>query len=195
LRFSCTSDTLLHGGSPVFSTQADHAIGQDEPPLQSSTLTGTTPDAANKVTFDGITNATASYTFTGKTISYIARKGPDQGRVKVFIDGTEQDANSSTNAVDPFELYAATEQLKQVIFTTSSLTDAQHTIRIEQDGTKDAASTGTGINLDAFRAVYAPAMSRPLLNFGGRSSILPYAASIVGATSFSGAASFSSLAS
>jgi hypothetical protein len=112
---------------------------------------------ANKVMFDGIANATASYTFTGTTVAYVARRGPDQGRVKVFIDGVEQDADSAAGAVQPFDLYAATEQLRQPIFTVSSLTNAQHTIRIEQEGTKHAASTGTGINLDAFQTTMSVA--------------------------------------
>lgn len=130
-------------------------------------------NAPNKVTFDGIANATAEHTFTGTMISYVARKGPDQGRVKVFIDGVEQDADSVTPNVQPFDLYAATEQLKQVVFTTSSLTNASHTIRIEQEGTKHASSTGTGINLDAFQSKLAIDQTFDIATAGG-THMLPF---------------------
>lgn len=128
---------------------------------------------ANKVTFDGLCNAAARYTFTGPAVSYLARRGPNQGRVKVILDGVEQDADPQSPAVQPFDLYSATEQLGQVIFSTSSLTNAQHTIWIEQEGTKHAASTSTAINVDAFQTTLETTGATDIPTTGGF-HILPF---------------------
>jgi hypothetical protein len=93
--------------------------------------------------FDGIQSSIASLDFNGYTIKYIASKGPDQGIAEIFIDGV------SLGLVD---LYAAAGTSQKMVFRKSGLSESVgHTITILPTGTKNPASSGASINIDAFK--------------------------------------------
>jgi hypothetical protein len=84
--------------------------------------------------------ATASFHFSGTGVTWITRVGPDQGIPSVTIDGVSKGL---------FNLYAVAAQ-DQVSESFSGLASAKHIIIIKVTGTKDAASTGTAVAVDAF---------------------------------------------
>jgi hypothetical protein len=84
--------------------------------------------------------AAARLTFTGGTIDWITRKGPDCGKAEVFIDNVDK---------GPRNLYSATEQW-QVAISFGGLSAGTHTIEVRVLGTKNTLSTGTWVALDAF---------------------------------------------
>jgi hypothetical protein len=74
-----------------------------------------------------------------KTLTWVTRKGPDQGKASLTIDGTDE------GSVD---LYAASAASFSKAYT--GLTNRAHTVVITVLGTKNAASTGFNVRLDAF---------------------------------------------
>lgn len=83
---------------------------------------------------------TASLHFTGSSVAWITRKGPDQGIASVTIDGVTRGS---------FDLYSLTPH-DQVSELFSALSSAAHTVVIRVTGGKDTASTGSSVAVDAF---------------------------------------------
>ena len=73
------------------------------------------------------------------SLTWVTRTGPDQGNARVTIDG------ASKGTVD---LYSASAQPLSKVF--SGLVSKVHTVVINVLGTKNAASTGVGVAVDAF---------------------------------------------
>lgn len=84
--------------------------------------------------------AKATLIFRGTGISWIGYRGRDSGRARVSVDG-------GTPVV--VDTYNPTDKIQATIFTQSGLTDATHTLTIEVLGTRNAASTGTKVVVDA----------------------------------------------
>ncbi|MCU1218818.1 MAG: hypothetical protein JWN42_15 [Candidatus Angelobacter sp.] len=93
---------------------------------------------------DGTTaNATAKFTVTSTpgvhSISLVASKNPTSGKAFVFVDG-------SSTAAATIDLYSATTQMRQVVFTIAvSPSTSTHSLLVKVAGTKNAASTGTRV--------------------------------------------------
>jgi len=85
--------------------------------------------AASKVSFDG----------TG--ISWVSELGPNRGKARVFLDGTQR-------AV--VDLYAAEALGGQSVWSIDGLTEGRHILRIVVVGSSAAASTGDWVAVDAF---------------------------------------------
>jgi len=114
----------------------------------SSAITYSTPWSVTSSTRDSggsysslNTAGDARFTFSGTGIKWVTRTNNFSGIGQVYLDGT---------AVAKVDLYSATQQYQQVVWSTSTLTDGTHTIRIERTGTLNAASTGRNLTLDAF---------------------------------------------
>jgi hypothetical protein len=88
------------------------------------------------------TNSTITYAFTGTSVKWIYNKGPSAGVAKVTIDG-----GVPTTA----DLYNATAQFKQST-TYGGLADTTHTIVVQSNKTKNAASANFAVYHDAFEA-------------------------------------------
>ena len=87
----------------------------------------------------------ASYTFTGSQITWLAKLGPDLGRATVSIDGVE-DAT--------IDLYAPDENNWSIpIYTKTFPTVATRTITVTQAGTRHPLSSGVGVSVDGFQAL------------------------------------------
>lgn len=86
------------------------------------------------------TSATATFTTVGNSVTWVARKGPNAGIANVSIDGVSQ---------GDIDLYSSTELLQALPFIKRWDSDATHTIDITVTGTKNAASTGYEVSVDA----------------------------------------------
>jgi len=84
-------------------------------------------------------NAEAAFKFTGTGVTWVTRKGPDQGIASVRIDGV------SKGYVD---LYAPTAQPFSQAY--AGLSSATHTVIIGVTGTANAAAKAASVAIDAF---------------------------------------------
>ena len=71
-------------------------------------------------------NASASLTYTGKGIAWVATKGTNRGQAYVYLDGVYQGT---------WNLYAAATQARAVVMTYATATTATHTVKIVVVGT------------------------------------------------------------
>ena len=75
------------------------------------------------------------------SVRYVARKANYLGIANVYLDGKK---------VATVDLYSATNQYKQAVYTSPTLSYGTHTIRVERSGNKNAASAGRTIDVDSF---------------------------------------------
>lgn len=87
---------------------------------------------------------TMTVTFRGTAVSWIGYRGPDAGIANVQIDG------GAATAVD---LYAASASYQPIVFSSTGLSDANHTLKITATGGKNGASTGTRVVVDALDVI------------------------------------------
>jgi FtsP/CotA-like multicopper oxidase with cupredoxin domain len=86
--------------------------------------------------------ASATLAFTGNRVIWIAPKGLDKGLAEVWIDGS---------AVATVDLYANSgTTFRRAVFVSDLLATGAHTIEIRVLGTRQALSTGTRVDIDAF---------------------------------------------
>lgn len=84
----------------------------------------------------------ATLTFHGTGVAWVTRTTPNSGIARVWLDG---------KMVGRVDRYSASSLYQQVVYSVSGLSLGTHTIAIEWTGTKNAASAGTNLMLDAFR--------------------------------------------
>jgi predicted outer membrane repeat protein len=89
----------------------------------------------SNVTADAVT-----YKFTGTSIKWITRKGPNMGKAFVSIDG------GTSSIIDLYN--SSTLWNQQILF--GNLTNAAHTIVIKVGGLKNASATDYNVALDGF---------------------------------------------
>jgi hypothetical protein len=70
--------------------------------------------------------ASATYTFTGSSIGWVASRGPDRGSAKVYVDGVYAKTVS---------LYSSSRSYRYVAFARNFGAIGSHTIRIVVEGT------------------------------------------------------------
>ena len=103
----------------------------------------------------GAYNSTTSYSnntddsvtvkFSGTQISFYAAKSSDSGKAALSVDG---------GAETTVDLYSATRQGNQLVFTSPALASGNHTLKVRVTGTKNASSTATFVSPD--RVVVSP---------------------------------------
>jgi bacillopeptidase F len=104
---------------------------------------------------------------TTTSLAWITRKGPDRGIANINIDGVDK---------GNVDLYAATAQGATI--TYAGLTSKVHTVVVTVTGTKNAASSGKDVVLDAFTAGTTTAQeSDPGVTFGTWKSVANASAS------------------
>ena|GEM_PF-2903506 len=102
-------------------------------------------DAANYNStekFSSTAGDTIEFRFTGPVIRVIGHTGPFFGKVNVYVDDVLR--------VAELDLYSPTRNYKQVLFSDATLTQGNHTIRIELSGTKNVNSSDYNVVLDKF---------------------------------------------
>jgi hypothetical protein len=85
--------------------------------------------------------ASAKLSFTGTKIEVIAKTAPNKGKANVLIDGAQ---------VGTIDFYSNAYLHKVTVFS-KTVSSGTHTIEIVSAESKNSASTGTVIDLDAFR--------------------------------------------
>ena len=83
----------------------------------------------------------AQITFQGTSVAWVGMKGPASGLARVSLDGKDQ------GTVD---LYSASARYDQTLWSITGLLDGPHTLVVAWTGSKNPASTGATISLDAF---------------------------------------------
>ena len=86
------------------------------------------------------TGLTAHIAFDGVKLDWITTKAPNYGVAKVTLDGGDPEY---------VDLYSATYRYKSLVWSTGELAPGRHEIAIEWTGTKNAASTGFSVGVDA----------------------------------------------
>jgi chitodextrinase len=89
-----------------------------------------------------VPGAQATFTFTGTSVSWIGARGPQTGIARVILDGNV--------VADSFDTYAPTEVPQTTLLTIPGLAAVNHTLTIEATGSKNTASLGAFIVVDAF---------------------------------------------
>jgi subtilisin family serine protease len=90
--------------------------------------------------YTGTRGRTALLSFTGRDVAWVAVRGPNRGRAKVFIDGV---------LVKTVDLYSANLQYRRIVFHKRWSSRGPHTIEIKVT-TRNAASAGSRVDLDAY---------------------------------------------
>jgi len=86
----------------------------------------------------------ATFTFTGTSVSWIGYHGPQAGIARVILDGAVV-----ADSLDMF-IPIPSEAPQKAVFTLPGLTNQSHTLIIEVTGSKNPASLGVSIVVDAF---------------------------------------------
>src|SRR5204863_528812 len=84
----------------------------------------------------------ATLTFPGTAVSWIGYRGPQAGIARVILDGSV--------VTDSLDLYIPSEGPQEAVFTLPGLAAGSHTLTIEVTGSKNPASLGVSIVVDAF---------------------------------------------
>ncbi len=121
--------------------RAATSIGQAGPGVETRWARVASPRAlGGSYLIEGGRGATASFRFSGRSITWLTVAGPGMGRARVSIDGGFRGT---------FDQYASRLRT-DVRRTFSGLTAGSHVVRITVTGTKRGASAGAGIAIDAF---------------------------------------------
>jgi hypothetical protein len=148
---------ITNGGSTHGSATATHTLSvqdtfdDDDHQVRYDGWRGVTDPRAGSGGYrtSSSTSDVASYAFPGTQVSYVARTGPDKGIAAVTVPGRPR------ALVDLYSARAGTTSL-----SLTGLSDTTHRIRVQPTGTRNPASTGTGVTLDEFVAGTTPVDDR-----------------------------------
>ncbi len=83
-----------------------------------------------------------SFTVQARNIALVARRSAGSGQAAIYLDG---------NYLTKVDLYSSTVLQRRVVFTQDGLDPSvSHTLEVRVLGTKNASSTGTRVDIDAF---------------------------------------------
>jgi hypothetical protein len=88
--------------------------------------------------------ASASYTFTGTAVAWLAERGQDKGKADVYLDGTR---------VATVDLYANDIRYCDVVFSKSGLTSDMHRLEVKVLGERNTASSGNAVTVYSFTRI------------------------------------------
>jgi len=94
--------------------------------------------------FANSAGAVANFTFRGTRFDWVTIKNNAMGIANVSLDG---------GAPVPVDLYSPTTQYKQAVWSSGTLSSGTHTVSVTWTGTKNPASTGTNVGIDAVDVV------------------------------------------
>ncbi len=128
-----TSGTRRQETDPAISYTAGWLQGNRDHPYSEGTAAVST-----------IPGDQATFTFTGTSVRWIGYRGPGAGIARVILDGTV--------VADSLDLFipAPAEGPQETVFTSPVLAAGSHTLTIEVTGSKNPASLGAFIVVDAF---------------------------------------------
>ncbi|PPF28572.1 hypothetical protein C5D07_04000 [Rathayibacter tritici] len=108
-----------------------------------STLSGAA-DSGGSIAYSSTSNASATLLFSGTRVSWLSRLTPSSGINEVLLDGVQ---------VATVDRYSATIRSARTVWTSPVLAAGEHTVTIRRGSTRNPASTGTTLILDAFVVV------------------------------------------
>ncbi len=128
-----TSGTRRQETDPAVSYTAGWLQGNRDHPYSEGTAAVST-----------IPGDQATFTFTGTSVRWIGYRGPQAGIARVILDGTV--------VADSLDLFipAPAEGPQETVFTSPVLAAGSHTLTIQVTGSKNPASLGALIMVDAF---------------------------------------------
>lgn len=85
--------------------------------------------------------ASASFSFNGSAVSWLATKDSSLGIANVYLDG---------QYISNVDLYSPTPEYQVKIFSYNLLASGDHTLTVKPSGTKNASATDFDITVDAF---------------------------------------------
>ena len=94
-------------------------------------------------------NATFTVPAGSKNVEWVSYRG-NRGKAQVWLDGVQQDANSTLTGIQPFDLYSSTVQARKVVFSKAVSPTTSHKLEVRVLGQKNASSTSTRVDIDAF---------------------------------------------
>jgi hypothetical protein len=142
----CANNTSAFSVGPLFSLgavqESSSSIGY------TGTWTTSADDSAYGFSLASATaaGASASYTFSGRNVAWVAPRGPDRGQAQVFIDG---------KLISTVDLYKASSQPRRVVFAKAWSAIGTHTIKVVVVGTAGRPR----VDIDAFATVGAATVS------------------------------------
>lgn len=92
------------------------------------------------VKFATVAGAQATFHFAGRSVAWVSTRGANRGIAVILLDGTQ---------VATIDLYASTTQPRRIVWAANQLSSGAHTLQIRVTGTKNGASTGRRVELDA----------------------------------------------
>ena len=95
-------------------------------------------------------NATFTVPAGSKNVEWVSYKGNNRGKAQVWLDGVQQDANTSVTGIQPFDLYSSSVQARRVVFSKAVSATTSHKLEVRVLGQKNASSTSTRVDIDAF---------------------------------------------
>jgi hypothetical protein len=132
-------DAFVVGG--VARQENDPAVRDAFRAITSGSASGSSYDVASHISAKGMSGASLTFQFRGTGITWLATKGNTYGKAVVFID------NVKKATVD---LYRSKVAYRQPAWTSPTLGNALHTIRIVALGSKQKASKGYDVSFDSF---------------------------------------------
>jgi hypothetical protein len=94
-------------------------------------------------------NATFTVPAGSKNVEWVSYRG-NRGKAQVWLDGVQQDANPTLTGIQPFDLYSSTVQARKVVFSKAVSPTTSHKLEVRVLGQKNASSTSTRVDIDAF---------------------------------------------
>jgi hypothetical protein len=89
--------------------------------------------------------ARARFAFTGDEVAWVSTKSANRGKAEVWLDGVK---------LATVDLYSPALQARRVVFSQGGLDPTKvHTLEVRVLGTKNAASSGKRVDVDAFIAL------------------------------------------
>jgi hypothetical protein len=91
--------------------------------------------------YAGVKGHKAQFSFAGRNVAWVAPKDVNRGRAEVWVDGVKKKT---------IDLYSSAAQPRRAVYTQSWSTSGTHTLEVRVLGTKNTASSGTRVDVDAF---------------------------------------------
>jgi hypothetical protein len=125
------------------TTVQDNGVGVDDRfrRVSSSSASGSAYDQTDFLAATGRSGPTLSFQFKGTGISWYGTKGPASGKAYVYIDGSKKAT---------IDLYRSSTAYRQKLWTSATLSNAVHTIKIVVVGSKRSTAKGYDVSFDSF---------------------------------------------
>ncbi len=109
--------------------------------VSSSSASASAYDLTNHLSATGRSGPALSFQFKGTGISWYGTKGPSYGKAYVYVDGSRKAT---------VDLYRSGTAYRQRLWTSATLSNAVHTLRVLVVGTRRTGSKGYDVSFDYF---------------------------------------------